>query len=185
MAGVQKAEIFKIELSVMCTSRPVVPGSQNNVERKMTHSVPSPSLSDRNVQTDWLQTRPGELCLIRVPAADTNRVYSFVEIASEPGDGTPLHVHENEDEYLFVLEGTARCMLGDKIFDAEAGTMVELPKRISHAWGNRSTSILRMAFICYPGGAEEALRVIAEGGVADLPALARRFGVTVLGPTPF
>jgi uncharacterized cupin superfamily protein len=82
-----------------------------------------------------------------VPAADTNRVYSFVEIASDPGDGTPLHVHENEDEYLFVLEGTARCMLGDKIFDAEAGTMVELPKRISHAWGNRSTSILRMAFV--------------------------------------
>ena len=78
----------------------------------MSHSVSSNSLSDRNERDDWLQTRPGERCLIRVPAADTNGVYSFVEIVSDPGDGTPLHVHQNEDEYLFVLEGTVRLALG-------------------------------------------------------------------------
>jgi mannose-6-phosphate isomerase-like protein (cupin superfamily) len=151
----------------------------------MTHSVSSNSLPDRNGRGNWLQTRPGERCLIRVPAADTSGVYSFVEIVSEPGDGTPLHVHRNEDEYLFVVEGTARCALGEKLFDAEAGTMVTLPKNVPHAWGNRSTSKLRMVFICYPGGAEGAMRVIAKGGVTDLPALAAKFGVTVLGPTPF
>ena len=149
----------------------------------MSRSISSNSLPDRNA--NWLQTRPGERCLIRVPAADTNGVYSFVEIVSDPGDGTPLHVHQNEDEYLFVLEGTARCALGDKIFDAEAGTMVMLPKDIPHAWGNRSTSKLRMVFICYRGGVEEAMCIIAEGNVTDLPALAARLGVTVLGPTPF
>jgi mannose-6-phosphate isomerase-like protein (cupin superfamily) len=151
----------------------------------MNHSVSSNSPPDRNEVANWLQTRPGERCLIRVPAGDTDSVYSVVEIVSDPGDGTPLHVHQNEDEYLFVLEGTARCALGDKIFDAEAGTMVTLPRNVSHAWGNRSTSKLRMVFICYPGGAEEAMRVIAKGNVTDLPALAAKFGVTVLGPTPF
>jgi len=151
----------------------------------MNRSVSSNSLPTSNEQDNWLQTRPGERCLIRVPAADTNGVYSFVEIVSDPGDGTPLHVHQNEDEYLFVLEGTARFGLGDKIFDAEAGTMVTLPKNIPHAWGNRSTSNLRIAAIVYPGGAEEAMRIIAKGNVTDLPALAAKFGVTVLGPTPF
>jgi mannose-6-phosphate isomerase-like protein (cupin superfamily) len=151
----------------------------------MNHSASSTSLPDSKAQSDWLQTRPGERCLIRVPAADTNSVYSVVEIVSEPGDGTPLHVHQNEDEYLFVLEGTARCALGDKIFDAEAGTMVTLPKNIPHAWGNRSTSKLRMVFICYPGGVEDAMRIIAKGNVTDLPALAARLGVTILGLTPF
>ena len=151
----------------------------------MSYSTTSTSHPDRNAQADWLQTRPGELCLIRVPAADTNGVYSFVEIVSDPGDGTPLHVHQNEDEYLFVLEGTARFALGDKIFDAEAGTMVTLPKNIPHAWANRSTSKLRIAGIAYPGGVEEAMRVIANGGVTDLPALAKRIGIIVLGPTPF
>ena len=151
----------------------------------MNHSVSSNSLPDRNERANWLQTRPGEFCLIRVPAADTNGVYSFVEIVSDPGDGTPLHVHQNEDEYLFVLEGTARVAVGDKIFDAEAGTMVTLPRNIPHAWGNRSDLRLRIAGICYPGGVEEALRIVAGGGSIDIPALAERFGVVAFGPAPF
>ena len=149
----------------------------------MSRSVSS--LLDRNEKANWLRTRPGERCLIRVPAADTNGAYSFVEIVSEPGDGTPLHVHQHEDEYLFVLEGTARLVVGDRIFDAEAGTMVALPKNIPHAWGNRSDSPLRIVGIAYPGGVEEALRIIAGGGLIDVPALATRFGVIALGPAPF
>src|SRR5258705_2920703 len=112
-------------------------------QAKMNHSVSSNSLPDRNERANWLQTRPGEFCLIRVPAADTNGVYSFVEIVSLPGDGTPLHVHQDEDEYLFVVEGTARFALGDKQFDAAAGTMVTLPTNGPHACGNRSSSQLR------------------------------------------
>jgi mannose-6-phosphate isomerase-like protein (cupin superfamily) len=151
----------------------------------MSRSASSNSLPDRDEQANWLQTRPGERCLIRVPTADTNGAYSFVEVVSDPGDGTPLHVHRNEDEYLFVLEGTARFAVGDRIFDAEAGTMVTLPKNIPHAWGNRSGSRLRIAGICYPGGVEEALRIIAKGGVIDTAALTERFGVVALGPAPF
>ena len=151
----------------------------------MNHLTSSNSLLDRNGQADWLQTRPGERCTIRVPAADTNGAYSLVEIVSEPGDGTPLHVHHNEDEYLFVVEGTARFALGDKIFDAEAGTIVTLPRNIPHAWGNRSSSRLRIAAMAYPGGVEAVLRIIAGGDAIDIPALAERFGVVPLGPTPF
>jgi mannose-6-phosphate isomerase-like protein (cupin superfamily) len=151
----------------------------------MSHSASSNSRPDRNEQANWLQTRPGERCLIRVPAADTNGAYSLVEIVSDPGDGTPLHVHQNEDEYLFVLEGTARVAVGDKIFDAQAGTMVRLPRNIPHAWGNRSDLRLRIAGICCPGGVEEALRIVAGGGLIDIPALAERFGVVALGPAPF
>ena len=151
----------------------------------MSRLLSSSSLPARNEQANWLQTRPGERCLIRVPAADTNGAYSLVEIVSDPGDGTPLHVHQNEDEYLFVLEGTARVAVGDKIFDAQAGTMVRLPRNIPHAWGNRSDLRLRIAGICYPGGVEEALRIVAGGGLIDIPALAERFGVVALGPAPF
>lgn len=134
---------------------------------------------------EWLETRPGELCAIRVDAADTNGVYSFVEIISSPGDGTPLHLHQNEDEHIIVLEGTARVACGDKVFDAEAGGVVTLPRKIPHAWGNRSNARLRVAVVAFPGGCEEALRVIARGGAIDIPALAARFGVSSLGPTPF
>src|SRR6516164_7449526 len=93
--------------------------------------------SDTNAGTvgqgAWLQTRPGERCFIRVAAADTNGAYSVVEILSLPGDSTPMHVHQNEDEHLFVLEGTARVARGDEAFDAPAGTTVAFPRHIPHA----------------------------------------------------
>src|SRR3981189_969719 len=98
----------------------------------MSRPAPSNSLPDRNEQAKWLQTRPGESCLLRAPGTDTNGAYSLVEIVSDPDGGTPLHVHQNEDEHLFVLEGTARFAVGDKIFDAEAETMVTLPKNVPH-----------------------------------------------------
>ena len=146
--------------------------------------ISNPDL-DATRPMQWLQTRPGEYCLIRVSAAQTNGVYSFVEIVSDPGDGTPLHLHTNEDEHIAVLEGTARIAHGDKIFDAEAGSFVTLKRNIAHAWGNRSASRLRIAVIAYPGGVEEALRVIAAGSEADIRAIADRFGGQHLGPTPF
>ena len=54
---------------------------------------------------EWLQTRPGERCLIRVAAAETNGTYSVVEILLFPGDRTPMHMHQSEDEHFLVLEG--------------------------------------------------------------------------------
>ena len=41
-------------------------------------------------QGERLHTRPGERCIIRVAAAETNGAYSVVEILSHPGDSTPI-----------------------------------------------------------------------------------------------
>ena len=112
-------------------------------------------------------------------------MYSLVEIVSDPGDGTPMHVHETEDEHIAVLDGTARIAYGHKIFDGQAGDVVTLRKGIPHAWGNRSSAPLRIAFLVFPGGCEEALELIASGSPADIPAVAERFRVRVIGPTPF
>ena len=134
---------------------------------------------------EWLETRPGEHCLIRVSAKDTRGLYSLVEILSDPGDGTPMHIHEREDEHIAVLEGTARIAYGDKVFDSQAGDVVTLRKGIPHAWGNRSSSPLRIAVFASPGGIEAILELIANAKRADVPALAERFHVRNVGPAPF
>jgi quercetin dioxygenase-like cupin family protein len=151
----------------------------------MTQSVSQDPLPSRNDGEGWLRTRSGEHCLIRLSAADTNGVYSLVEIVSSPGDGTPLHVHENEDEHIIVLEGTAGIAYGDEVFDAEGGKVVTLLRKIPQAWGNRSNSQLRIAVVAFPGDVEEILRLIARNDEADLPALAESFGVRLVGPAPF
>jgi quercetin dioxygenase-like cupin family protein len=87
-----------------------------------------------------------------VSAKDTHGLYSLVEIVSDPGDGTPMHVHETEDEHIAILEGTARIAYGDKVFDSHVGDVVTLRKGIPHAWGNRSSAQLRIAVLVSPGG---------------------------------
>jgi mannose-6-phosphate isomerase-like protein (cupin superfamily) len=134
---------------------------------------------------EWLETRPGEHCLIRISAKDTQGLYSLVEIVSDPGDGTPMHVHEREDEHIAVLDGTARIAYGDKLFDSQAGEVVTLRKGIPHAWGNRSSAPLRIVVLASPGGVEEILSLIAKANPADIPALVERFHVRNIGPAPF
>ncbi|MCU1261772.1 MAG: Cupin 2 conserved barrel domain protein [Bryobacterales bacterium] len=53
---------------------------------------------DNKLSGEWLQSRPGERFLIRIPASATNGSYSVTEILSSHGDSTPVHLHENEDE---------------------------------------------------------------------------------------
>jgi hypothetical protein len=40
-----------------------------------------------------------------------------VEIPSHPGDSTPMHVLQNEDEHFLILEGAARIAPGSESFD--------------------------------------------------------------------
>jgi mannose-6-phosphate isomerase-like protein (cupin superfamily) len=130
----------------------------------------------------WLTARPGERFCIRVPAAATNGAYSVTEIVSSPGDSTSLHRHEREDEYVLVLEGTVRIVLGDKVLDATAGQTVEMKRGIAHGWGNPTEKPLRLLITATPGGCEEALVIISKGGEIDFSALTARFHVTQLGP---
>jgi mannose-6-phosphate isomerase-like protein (cupin superfamily) len=71
----------------------------------MKPTTPSTSHEDDG---EWLQTRPGEKCCIRMSAG----AYFVVEIVSSPGDSTPMHIHRNEDEHFIVLEATAHIALG-------------------------------------------------------------------------
>jgi mannose-6-phosphate isomerase-like protein (cupin superfamily) len=148
----------------------------------MTTSPKEPRPINRETKGEWLQTRPGERCSILATAADTEGGYSVVEIVSQPGDGTPVHLHHDEDEHFIILEGTARILYGDKTFDAPAGTSITLTRNIRHAWCNPFSSPFRMVAIASPGGCEEALRMIARGEYLDIDIIRQRFGIEILGP---
>jgi mannose-6-phosphate isomerase-like protein (cupin superfamily) len=140
-------------------------------------------VNDDELNSEWFQPRPGERFLIRIPAAATNGAYSVTEILSWPGDSTPVHIHEKEDEHILVVEGTARILYGDEMFDASAGTMVSLTRKIPHAFGNPTDTRIRLMVTATPGGCEEGLRLIATAGdKVNLQEIARKFAVRVVGP---
>jgi uncharacterized cupin superfamily protein len=53
-----------------------------------------------------------------------------------------MHVHQNEDEHVLVVEGTARIAYGDKISDAAAGTVVTLTRNIRPYVASATSEIL-------------------------------------------
>jgi mannose-6-phosphate isomerase-like protein (cupin superfamily) len=148
-----------------------------------TNSTADAHAIDNKPSGEWLQSRPGERFSIRVPATATNGCYSVTEILSNPGDSTPVHFHEKEDEHILVVEGTARVLYGDKIFDARAGTVVSLARGIPHAWGNPADTPLRLVITATPAGVEEVLRLIATSGdQLNIVALADKYAVRLIGP---
>jgi quercetin dioxygenase-like cupin family protein len=50
----------------------------------------------------------GDTVNIKVTAAETGGAYTMIEAIATPGNGPPPHIHKNEDETLYVLDGDLR-----------------------------------------------------------------------------
>ena len=53
-----------------------------------------------------------------------------------PGDGPPLHVHREQDELIYTLEGRFRLVVGDEVFEALPKAFVFIPRNTAHTWQN-------------------------------------------------
>jgi mannose-6-phosphate isomerase-like protein (cupin superfamily) len=134
----------------------------------------------------------GSLALIKATSRDTGGRFALVEIRENEGE-TPLHVHHNEDETFWVIEGEIEFEVGGEKIAARPGTMLFGPRGVPHRYTVRHGPA-RMLFLFTPGGFEELLlqtsepaselRTPGEGeGMPDfdtLPEIARRFGCELL-----
>ena len=69
--------------------------------------------------------------------------------------GSPIHTHEREDEYSFVLEGQLTAQVGDTLLIAGPGELVAKPRGIPHAFWNAGPEPVRFLETICPGGFEE------------------------------
>ena len=58
------------------------------------------------------------------------------ETVVAPREGPPLHVHGDEDETLYVLEGEVRFKLGDELYVGGPGAFAFVPRGTSHTFQN-------------------------------------------------
>lgn len=87
----------------------------------------------------------------KVKSSATNNVFSIVEIVTPPGKGIDLHVHENEDEFVHLLEGEIEVTLGDQKMTAVPGVMALLPRGIPHGFVNTGDRDCRLVVAILPG----------------------------------
>ena len=106
---------------------------------------------------------------------------SMFESRIPPGEGPPLHVHANEEEVLYVLEGDFRFRLRDEVVAAPAGSLMFIPRGVPHTWQNAGDDYGRLLVIFTPAGMERFFD-LAEGDRAAFETLGRELGMTVAGP---
>ena len=98
----------------------------------------------------------------------------------------PTHVHENEDEYSFVLTGTMGAEIGDETVTAEPGDLVAKPRGVPHAFWNPGDTETRVLEIISPAGFEQFFAdlapLLAVDGEPDFEAVLEiqvRYGLTM------
>src|ERR1700740_1484017 len=74
----------------------------------------------------------GMLQTIKIGKNDTAGKYGLLEIVIPEGVGSPWHVHPEEDEWFYVLEGEMTVWVADTEISMEAGSFAFGPKGVSH-----------------------------------------------------
>ena len=97
--------------------------------------------------------------LVRASAETTGGAFALFE-ENDPVD-TPLHVHENEDELFYVLEGEHVFQVGDEEFQLGPGGLVFAPRGIPHAQRRVVPRTGRVLVLTAPAGLERFFRELA------------------------
>ena len=72
---------------------------------------------------------------LKISSKDTNGGLTvFEQIGYTPKGGPPLHIHPNQDEYFYILEGEYQFQLDQDKYHLSAGDTIFLPRNIQHAF---------------------------------------------------
>ncbi len=137
---------------------------------------------------------PGEGSTIEGPAGgpltfkargeQTDGTLTVFENTIGPLDGPPLHVHANEDEAFYVLEGQLRFRLDAELKSAPAGSFVFVPRGTPHCFQNIGDRPARILVLFTPSGMEHFFDRFAaqDSGAEAFRTIGAPLGMDVVGP---
>ena len=101
---------------------------------------------------------------VRIKVSPKGSAGSFGMITQEVSQETtiPVHLHENEDELIFIQSGAGEATLGERVVKLAAGSTLFVPRGTWHGGRNTGTSILNWVAIYSPSGFEGYFREIGR-----------------------
>lgn len=110
--------------------------------------APVPTPDPRDV---WFA---GTLMRIHADRASTDGQLALIEQWGRRGFSPPLHVHHQEDQLLFVVEGAITARIGEHEQPVAAGESVWLPRHVPHTFRVDSEDV-HLLEVTTPGGFEQ------------------------------
>ena len=88
-------------------------------------------LDENEGEAFWLL---GMLETIKISGKDTGGEYGLIELVVPEGVGSPWHVHPDEDEWFYVLEGEVTVWVADERHSLKAGSFAFGPRNVPHTF---------------------------------------------------
>ena len=88
-----------------------------------------------------------------------------------PGTTIPVHLHELEDEIIFIQSGEGEATLGDTRVALAAGSSLYVPQGTWHGGRNTGRDVLKWVAIYSPSGFEGYFREIGRRSPDDPPRM--------------
>lgn len=112
----------------------------------------------------------GTRMTVKAGAAETGGAFTLVEQELPPGFAPPPHIHHQEDEAFYILDGSLTVRCGEETWEAGAGTFVYLPRGVPHGFSVQpSEQPARLLQLTTPAGFE--LFAADVGRPAEAPGL--------------
>lgn len=87
-------------------------------------------------------------------AEDTGGQFSLFDLSVSPLIGPPPHIHSDQDEAFYILDGEIQLTLGNQTIVATPGTFAYVPRGRRHRFQNLGTAPARMLALTIPSGFE-------------------------------
>jgi quercetin dioxygenase-like cupin family protein len=72
---------------------------------------------------------------IKISGKDTkNDLAVFEQTGLTPKGGPPLHIHPNQDEWFYIIEGEYLFQVDEDKYQMKAGDTIFLPRKVQHAF---------------------------------------------------
>jgi quercetin dioxygenase-like cupin family protein len=99
----------------------------------------------------------GSLMTFLVEGSETNQQFALMEYRAKPGNEPPPHLHQLEDEVLYIVESEIEAYQGDQVVTLGAGDCLFAPKGTPHAWYILS-SYVRILIMVQPAYSDRYFR---------------------------
>lgn len=137
----------------------------------------------------------GALLQRKAGGTETEGKFALLDQTMPPGYAVPRHIHVNEDEAWYVLDGAMTFYCGDHVIEASERSWVFAPRGVPHTFkvGSNGARALTFAFpstfadfVAEMGEPAPHMTVPPPAPVDQrrLADVAHKYGIEIVGPPP-
>jgi quercetin dioxygenase-like cupin family protein len=111
----------------------------------------------------------GTYIIFKSLSRETDGAAFIWENETPPGAMVPPHMHQTEDEFIYLVDGEMEVTIGGVTHTVRTGDLVKMPRGVPHAIRSTGPAVTRSLWTVIPAGKMESLFRALAALPADQP----------------